>query len=247
MDLAVGYGAAALAGLASFLTPCILPIVPFFLCYISGFTFEELTAAEENGLPPRHRRVVWAALAFSLGMIIVFVTLGVAATALGQQVRAYSEELRWIAAAIILLLGLHYLGFLRLGILMREARIDLGDSPVSLFAPLLIGMAFAFGWTPCVGPILAVILFKAADSGSVMEGGLLLFAYGIGMTAPFVLAATFIGPFLIWAKRLRRHLGKIEKAIGAVLVVFAILIGTNSVNQIASWMLKIAPDWGLLL
>ena len=245
MEFDVGYGGAALAGLASFLTPCILPIVPFYLCYLSGITFDELT--RDRAAPAvQQRRVILSAIAFALGMTIVFVGLGAAATAFGQQMRAYSDELRWAAAIVILILGLHYLGILRIGLLMREARIDTGDSPLSLLGALLVGMAFAFGWTPCAGPILAVILFTAADAGTMAEGALLLLAYAAGMTLPFILAALFIGPFLAWAKGFRRHLPKIEKGIGVMLVLFAVLIGSNSVNEIAVWMLDIAPDLGLI-
>jgi len=246
MDFDVGYGAAGLAGLASFLTPCILPIVPFYLCYISGVSFQELTGASSEGSKARQGKVVLAAVMFAIGMIIVFVGLGAAASAFGQQVRAWSEELRWAAALIILILGLHYLGVFRIGFLMQEARFDTGSKPPQIFGPLLLGMAFAFGWTPCVGPILAVILFKAADAASVVDGAVLLLAYGIGMTLPFILAALFIGPFLDWAKGIRRHLPVIEKGIGAVLVLFAVMVGTNSVNIIAGWMLEVAPDLGLL-
>ncbi|MFK7942320.1 MAG: cytochrome c biogenesis CcdA family protein [Paracoccaceae bacterium] len=251
MGFDVSYLGAAAAGLASFLTPCILPIVPFYLCYISGLTFEDLTQTNKDGASaPRSGRVVLSALLFSAGMIIVFVGLGAAASTFGQQIRAYSEELRWAAAAIILLLGLHYLGVFRIGFLMREAKFDLGDNPLGrglgLAGPLLIGMAFAFGWTPCAGPILALILFQAADAGSVTQGALLLLAYGIGMTLPFVIAALFVGPFLAWAKGIRRHLPTIEKGIGVMLVLFAVLIGTNSVNEIANFMLTVAPDLGLI-
>ena len=248
MDFAeVGYGAAALAGLASFLTPCILPIVPFYLCYISGVTFQDLTGAEKA--PVQRPRVILSAVMFALGMTVVFVGLGAAATTFGQEIRAWSVELRWVAAAIILVLGLHYLGLLRIPFLMREAKLDLGDKPLGMLGPvvgpLLIGMAFAFGWSPCAGPILAIILFKAADAGSVTQGMALLAAYSAGMTLPFILAALFIGPFLAWAKGIRRHMGTIEKGIGAMLVVFAVLIGTNTTNEIATWMVQIAPDWGL--
>jgi len=246
MDFDVGYGAAVLAGLASFLTPCILPIVPFYLCYISGVSFQELTGAAPDAAKGRRGRIVLAAVMFAIGMIVVFVGLGAVASAFGQQVRAWSEELRWAAALIILVLGLHYLGVFRIGFLMQEARFDTGSKPPQIFGPFLVGMAFAFGWTPCVGPILAVILFKASDAASVTDGALLLLAYGIGMTLPFILAALFIGPFLDWAKGIRRHLPVIEKGIGAVLVLFAVMVGTNSVNIIAGWMLEVAPDLGLL-
>lgn len=246
MDFDVGYGAAALAGLASFLTPCILPIVPFYLCYISGVSFQELTGEGREGSPRRNGRVIFAAVMFSIGMIVVFVGLGAAASVFGQQIRVWSEELRWLAAAIILILGLHYLGVFRIGFLMQEARFDTGSTPPRIFGPLLVGMAFAFGWTPCVGPILAVILFKAADATTITDGALLLLAYGIGMTLPFIVAAAFIGPFLNWAKGIRRHLPMIEKGIGTVLVLFAVMVGSNSVNIIAGWMLDVAPDLGLL-
>lgn len=245
MEFDVGYLGAGLAGLASFLTPCILPIVPFYLCYISGVSFEQLTSAREQD-PPRQTRIVLSAIAFSLGMVIVFVGLGAVATTFGQQVRAFSDELRWIAAAIILILGLHYLGIFRIAFLMREARFEAGDNPAGLAGAVLVGMAFAFGWTPCAGPILAVILFQAADATSAWHGMGLLLAYGLGMVLPFILAALFIGPFLTWAKGFRRHLQTLERGIGVMLIVFAVLIATNSINEIANWMLQFAPDLGLL-
>jgi cytochrome c-type biogenesis protein len=245
MGFDVGYGTAALAGLGSFLTPCILPIVPFYLCYIAGVSFEELTGQDEGVAQRKTGRIVASAMMFALGMTLIFVGFGAAASAFGQQVRAWSEELRWVAAAIILLLGLHYLGVLRIGLLMREARFDLGDSPLGFFGPFVVGMAFAFGWSPCAGPLLAVILFKAADTATVTEGALLLAVYGLGMTLPFIVAALFIGPFLEWAKGIRRHMGRIEKGIGVVLVLFAVLIASNQINAIAFWMLEYAPDLGL--
>lgn len=245
MEFDVGYLGAGLAGLASFLTPCILPIVPFYLCYISGVSFEQLTSAKDQQ-SPRQTRIILSAIAFSLGMVIVFVGLGAVATTFGQQVRAYSDELRWLAAAIILILGLHYLGIFRIAFLMREARFQTRDNPAGLVGATLVGMAFAFGWTPCAGPILAVILFQAADASSSWHGMGLLLAYGLGMVLPFILAAFFIGPFLAWAKGFRRHLQTVERGIGVMLIVFAILIATNSINEIANWMLQYAPDLGLL-
>ena len=245
MEFDVGYLAAGLAGLASFLTPCILPIVPFYLCYISGVSFQELTERDGRGSVRQHQ-IVLAAASFSLGMVIVFVGFGAVATTFGQQVREYSDTLRWVAAVIILVLGLHYLGIFRIALLMREARIETNSKPAGVFGALLVGMAFAFGWTPCAGPILAVILFQAADAASAWHGMALLFAYGLGMVLPFILAAIFIGPFLAWAKGFRRHLPKLEKGIGVMLILFAVLIATNSVNQIANWMLDYAPDLGLL-
>lgn len=155
--------------------------------------------------------------------------------------------LRWIAAAIIIAMGLHFLGVIRIGFLYRQFRADAGDtSNVSLLGAYVIGLAFAFGWTPCVGPVLAAILFTAAGAETASTGALLLFVYGLGMTAPFVLAALFIGPFMRWMSRFRRHLGLIEKIMGVMLIIFGILIATNTINYIAQWMLEIGPDIGVL-
>ncbi|MEM7522629.1 MAG: cytochrome c biogenesis protein CcdA [Pseudomonadota bacterium] len=245
MGLEIGYGAAGLAGLLSFLSPCILPIVPFYLCYLAGLSFEGLT---DRGMDrAMKRRVVLSSLFFACGILTIFIGLGAAATTFGQQVRAYSGELRWAAAAVIFVLGLHFLGVFRINVLMREARIDAGERRWGLFGAYLVGLAFAFGWTPCVGPVLATILFTASGQGDAIEGALLLAAYGVGMTAPFVLAALFVGPFITWAQGFRRHLPVVEKVMGGALVVFAVLIATSSVNVIAEWMLQIAPDIGVLM
>lgn len=245
MGFDVGYGAALIAGLASFLSPCILPIVPFYLCYLAGLSFDGLT--DERMDRSTKRQVLLSSIFFSLGVLTIFVLLGASATYVGQFTRAWSQELRWLAAAVIFILGLHFLGILRIGFLLREARVDAGDRRWGLAGAYVIGLAFAFGWTPCVGPILATILFTAGAQESASQGAILLAVYGIGMTAPFILAALFVGPFLRWAKGFRRHLPKVEKIMGAALVVFAILIATSSVNVISQWMLDIAPDLGLLM
>lgn len=193
------------------------------------------------------RRAVLAACMFAAGVITIFMGLGAAATVFGQIVRDYFDVLRWIAAAIIIAMGLHFLGVIRIGFLYRQFRADAGDtSNVSLLGAYVIGLAFAFGWTPCVGPVLAAILFTAAGAETASTGALLLFVYGLGMTAPFVLAALFIGPFMRWMSRFRRHLGLIEKIMGVMLIIFGILIATNTINYIAQWMLEIGPDIGVL-
>jgi cytochrome c-type biogenesis protein len=222
------------AGLLSFVSPCILPIVPFYLCYMAGLSMEEL-AAEET--PARARfALVASAVAFSLGILTVFVGLGAAASTFGQLLRDWFDVLRWVAAAVIGLLGLHFLGVLRIGFLYREARIDAGK-PAGIAGAYLVGLAFAFGWTPCVGPVLAAILFTAGAQETAGAGAGLLLVYGLGMTLPFVLAALFAGPFLAWARRFRRHLASMERVMGAALVVFAVLIGTDAVSFIAQWMI----------
>ena len=246
MGFDIGYGAAGLAGLLSFLSPCILPIVPFYLCYIAGMSFESLTGA--NGAPTAQtrRKVFLSAIFFALGITTIFVGLGATATVFGQALREWFDVIRWVAAALIIVLGLHFLGVLRIGLLYREARIDLGSQSWGVFGAFAIGMAFAFGWTPCVGPVLAAILFTAGAAESAWQGALLLLAYSAGMTLPFILAALFIGPFLRWAQGFRRHLGKIEKVMGVALICFGVLIATSSMNIIADWMLSIAPDIGTL-
>ncbi|QFT79735.1 thiol:disulfide interchange protein precursor [Roseovarius sp. THAF27] len=234
------YGA-LIAGLLSFLSPCILPIVPFYLSYLAGVGMNQITAEAEICRGVRVRAFL-AACFFALGVITVFVGLGASATAFGQLVQDYFDILRWVAAAIIIAMGLHFLGVVRIGILYRQFRADAGDtSNVGLAGAFVIGLAFAFGWTPCVGPVLAAILFTAAGQDSASQGALLLFVYGLGMTLPFIAAALFIGPFMRFMARFRRHLGLVEKIMGALLILFGVLIATNSVNIIAQWMLENVP------
>lgn len=242
--LDISFAGAALAGLLSFLSPCILPIVPFYLGYMAGVGIGQIT--DEGTVPPGvRRRAVLASLLFSAGIVTVFVALGASASLAGQMLREWFGVLRWAAAAVIFVMGLHFLGVLRIGLLYRQFRADAGDTAnVSLPGAYLIGLAFAFGWTPCVGPVLAAILMTAAGTESAGRGAALLLTYGIGMTAPFVLAAMFIGPFMTWMKGFRRHLPLIEKAMGLLLIVFAVLIATDTVNYIANWMLAYWPTIG---
>ncbi len=232
---------ALIAGLLSFASPCILPIVPFYLSYLAGVSMSDVSV-EPRISPHVRRRAVISACCFALGVITVFMGLGATATAFGQMVREYFDVLRWAAAALIIAMGLHFLGFIRIGFLYRQFRVDAGGTAnVSYVGAFVIGSAFAFGWTPCVGPVLAAILFTAAGQETAGQGALLLFVYGAGMTLPFVLAAFFVGPFMRWLARFRRHLGAVEKLMGGLLVVFGVLIATNSVNVIAQWMLETVP------
>lgn len=234
---------ALLTGLLSFLSPCVLPMVPFYLSYLAGASIQQ---AGDGPIPVAVRnRAVLAAILFALGVTTIFVGLGAAATTFGQLVRDWFDVLRWIAAAIIIAMGLHFLGVIRIGFLYRQLRADVGSTKnVSLLGAYVIGLAFAFGWTPCVGPVLAAILFVAGGQESVGEGVRLLTAYAFGMTAPFVLAAAFIRPFLKWMTGFRRHLGRIEKAMGLLLILFGVLIATNTINWIANWMVMFWPTIG---
>ena len=245
MSFDIGYGAAALAGLLSFLSPCILPIVPFYLGYLAGVSFN--TLSEEGEIDPgARRRIVLSAILFALGIVTIFVGLGATATFFGQQLREWFDVLRYAAAGLILVLGLHFLGLTPIAFLNRQARFDLGDHRLGYLGAYLVGMAFAFGWTPCVGPVLAAILFTASGAETAWQGSALLLAYGLGMSLPFVVAALFFEPFMRWAKGFRKYMPVVERVIGGLLIVFAVLIATNSVSVIAEWMLRIAPEIGTL-
>ncbi|MEL7524774.1 MAG: cytochrome c biogenesis protein CcdA [Pseudomonadota bacterium] len=237
----ITYFGALAAGLLSFLSPCILPIVPFYLSYLAGVGVNRVEA-ETTVSSAVKLRAVLSASCFALGVITVFMGLGATASAFGQLVREYFDVLRWIAAAIIIVMGLHFLGVVRIGILYRQLRAETGHaSGASLLGAYVVGLAFAFGWTPCVGPVLAAILFTAAGQETAGQGAMLLFVYGLGMTLPFVFAALFIGPFMSWMAGFRKYLGVVEKLMGALLIVFGVLIATNSINVIAQWMLETVP------
>ncbi|WP_425099711.1 cytochrome c biogenesis CcdA family protein [Tropicibacter sp. S64] len=238
----ISFAGAAFAGLLSFFTPCILPMVPFYLCYMAGISMSELR--DDAGIAPgAQRRLIVSALFFAAGVTTIFVLLGMGATAVGQAFATYIDQLKWVAAAILTVFGLHFLGVIRIGFLYREARLESTAEPTTILGAYLMGLAFGFGWTPCVGPALASILMIASGMGDIWRGGLLLLVYGIGMTAPFVVAALFSGPFLKWTARHRSKLQYVEKVMGVMLIVFAILIATNSVNVIAQWMIDTFPNW----
>ena len=240
--LDISYAGAALAGLLSFFTPCILPMVPFYLCYMAGISMSEL---REDGdiAPGAQKRLVISAVFFALGVSTIFVLLGMGATALGQTFAQWRQPLSYVAAAVLLVFGLHFLGVIRIGLLYREARIESKAEPTTVIGAYVMGLAFGFGWTPCVGPALAAILMVASGMGNIWQGGSLLLVYGLAMTAPFVVAALFAKPFLGWMQRNRRYLGHVEKVMGVMLIIFAILIATNAVNLIADAMIRWFPGF----
>lgn len=234
----ISFAGAALAGLLSFASPCILPMVPFYLSYLAGLSMNELQ--DEGGMADgAQRRLILAACAFALGVTTIFVLLGLGATALGTAFAQYKHVLAYAGAALLLVFGLHFLGVWRIGFLYREARLDSRADPSSIIGAYLMGLAFGFGWTPCVGPVLASILMIASGMGELWRGALLLAVYGLGMTAPFVVAAFFSGAFIRWAGRNRHYLPYVEKAMGVMLILFAVLIGSGQVNVIGQWLI----DW----
>jgi len=234
------FGGALVAGILSFLSPCILPMVPFYLCYMAGISMAELRS-DQTIAAGAQRRLVISAIAFAFGVTTIFMALGLGATALGQAFREWLRPMSWVAAGILLVFGLHFLGILRIPFLYREARIETKVEPTTFLGAYVMGLAFGFGWTPCVGPALAAILMVASGMDSLTRGTLLLFVYGLGMTAPFVLAAVFAKPFLRWINRNRKYLRYVEKIMGAMLILFAILIATGSVSAIADFMIRYMP------
>jgi cytochrome c-type biogenesis protein len=241
--LDISFAGAALAGLLSFFTPCILPMVPFYLSYMAGISMSELRGDGEIA-PGAQRRLIISAVMFALGVSTIFVLLGMGATAIGQAFGQWLEPLSYVAAAILFVFGLHFLGVVKIGFLYREAKIESTAEPTTVIGAYVMGLAFGFGWTPCVGPALASILMIASGMGDIWQGGLLLLVYGLGMTAPFVVAALFARPFLSWMGRNRKYLGHVEKVMGAMLILFAILIATGSVNLIADAMIRWFPFFG---
>lgn len=232
---------AVIGGLVVFFSPCVLPIVPFYLSYMAGAGMAEIRAdgALQAGV---RRRAVAASVMFSLGIVTVFVLMGAAAFGLSQAFRSVQTEFRLVAAAIVALMGLHFLGLIRIPILNRSYRLEAGEtSNMSVLGAYVVGFAFAAGWTPCVGGVLTAVIFTASTEATAMRGLLLMLVFGAAMTAPFVVAAVFIGPFLRFAARFRRHLPLVEKAMGLLLLVFAALIATDTINYIAQWMLDAVP------
>ena len=241
----VSYFGALVAGLISFLSPCVLPLVPPYLCFLGGTTMEEI-AGEEAVANEVWSQVVLSALFFVLGFTTVFIALGATATALGQLVADNLGILAQIAGVVIIILGLHFLGILKIPLLNREARYHAEARPAGLIGAYLIGLAFAFGWTPCIGPVLAAILFVAASEETVWQGISLLAVYSLGLGIPFLAAAFAVRPFLGFLQRFRRHLGTVERVMGGLLVVTGILFITGSMSTIAYWMLELFPAFATI-
>jgi cytochrome c-type biogenesis protein len=234
------YLGVALAGLVSFLSPCVLPLVPPYLGYLGGMTLEQMT--DEKGLDTAAwRRVVIGAVCFVLGFTTVFVALGAGASAFGQLIQSWKNELAMLAGLVIVLFGLHFLGIVRIPLLYQEARYHTEMKGASYLGSYLIGLAFAFGWTPCVGPILATVLTVAANEASLAAGVKLLTAYSLGLGIPFILAAIAIGPFMGFMRRFRRHMGRIEQIMGAVLVVTGLLFAGEALGWLKDGLLKVVP------
>ena len=232
----VTLSAALLAGLLSFLSPCVLPLVPPYLTFIAGTTIEEVAQREGSA----RRNVIGAALLFVLGFTTVFVGLGATASAFGQVLRDHLAALSLLAGVAIIVMGLHFVGLFRLAFLYREMRPRVGK-PLGLVGAYVMGLAFAFGWTPCIGPILAAILAVAASQSSVGRGAELLAIYSIGLGIPFLVAGIAIEPCLAFLKGFRRHFGAVERVVGVLLIVTGIAFLSGSMQDVSFWLLQTFP------
>jgi cytochrome c-type biogenesis protein len=238
----VTWGGAFLAGTISFVTPCVLPLVPAYLCFLAGVSLDELTATGERREAARD--ALAAAVAFVLGFTTVFVAMGATASLIGQTLARHMDVLAIVAGIMIIGMGLHFLGAFRVGLMQREARFHIAKKPAGLMGAYAIGLAFAFGWTPCIGPVLGAILFVAGGEETVGRGAALLATYSLGLGLPFVLAAAFAGPFLRWMSGFKRHLGKVEKTVGGLLVVTGFLFITGHMATFSFWLLETSPALG---
>jgi cytochrome c-type biogenesis protein len=236
MDLNIGWGAALVAGVFSFLSPCVLPLVPPYLVFISGVSLDDLKKGTQS-----NRQVMLASLAFVLGFTTVFVGLGATASYVGQILRNELPLLAKIAGVFIIIMGLNFLGVFKLGFLAQEKRYQQDAKPVGLLGAYAIGLAFAFGWTPCIGPVLAAILSLAASTESVTKGAALLSVYSLGLGIPFLIAAASINVFMQFFAKFKTKLGMVEKAMGGLLVVTGVMFLTGWMQVVSFWLIEHFP------
>jgi len=236
-DVEVGLTLAFTAGLLSFLSPCVLPLVPSYLTFVTGMSLEDL----QEGV---NRRATFIhSLLFVLGFSSIFVLLGAAASFLGQFFRYYELWIARIGGVIIILLGLHLAGVFRLTPLMRERRVHLADKPAGYIGTLGVGVAFGAGWTPCIGPILGAILTYGFSQDTMWAGVGLLSVYSLGLAVPFLLAAVALDGFLQVFKRFRRWMPLVEKASGVLLVCLGVLLITGKFTVLSGWLTQFTPGW----
>jgi cytochrome c-type biogenesis protein len=238
-SLGIGFTAAFAAGLLSFLSPCVLPLVPSYLSFVTGLGMEEL----ESGDAELRRTTFIHSLLFVAGFSSIFLALGASASFLGQILREYQLWIARIGGVVVLLFGLHLLGLTPFRWLQRERRMHLEHKPVGYIGSFLVGVTFGAGWTPCIGPILGGILTFAATRQTLGEGVQLLAFYSAGLAVPFILSAVGFTWFLATFKRLRRHIVWVERASGALLVLVGLLLLSGQFTMLASWAANLTPDW----
>ncbi len=228
------------AGLLSFASPCVLPLAAPYLCYLAGASVESLA---DGGERQARRDVLVTALLFVAGFTTVFVAFGATASALGALVRQWSHWLSIAAGVGVIVMGLHFLGVFRISAMLREARLSI-DKPAGLWSAYFMGLAFALGWTPCIGPILATILAVAGSRETVGAGAGLLAVYSFGLGLPFIAAAAAIGPFLRASAAVKTRFGAIEKAVGVLLVGTGVLFLTGGFQEMSLWLIETFPQFG---
>jgi cytochrome c-type biogenesis protein len=238
VNQSVGLYAAFSAGLVSFISPCVLPIVPGYLSFMSGVNLAHLKGEKPQGLA---RRVGLTSAAFVLGFSTVFVALGAAATLIGNALLQYKRELGMVGGVVIILLGLHTAGWLPIKWLLYEKRAEVRDRPLGLIGAYVVGLAFAFGWTPCIGPILATVLFLASQQGTLGRGVLLLVAYSAGLGIPFIASGFAVNGFFALFTRFRRHMRIVEYASGVLLVGVGLLLLTDRLAILSRYFARLFP------
>jgi cytochrome c-type biogenesis protein len=236
----VGVVVAFTAGLFSFLSPCVLPLFPSYLSFVTGMSVSDLSAE----LPPAARqRVMLHAVAFVVGFSLVFVALGASFSAAGAFFLDYRDWIRRIGGVLIVVFGLYIAGLLRIGIFGRSQQLQLREKPAGYVGSFIVGLTFAIGWTPCVGPILGAILSLAGTADTVQRGVGLLVAYSAGLGAPFLISAVALGAFLKFFRRYRPFIPMVERFAGVVLVIVGMLVFTNYYLVLNSWAIALTPDW----
>jgi cytochrome c-type biogenesis protein len=222
-------------GLLSFLSPCVLPLVPSYLGFVTGFTFTEMA--------DRRRIAMIHALLFVLGFTLIFMLFGASATVLGRLLKYYDVWFQRIGGVLIILFGLYCLGVIKLSFLDKDARVHLDRKPVGYLGSVLVGMVFAAGWTPCIGPILGGILGLAATEADLSRGMVLLGAYSLGLAVPFLVAAYAAESFLGWFQRFRRYLPWVQRISGVLLIIVGVLLATGQFTRMAGWLQSLTPEF----
>ena len=230
---------ALMAGILSFLSPCVLPLVPSYLSFVTGMSLEDLQEGVDRKATLIH------SLLFVAGFSIIFITLGASASFLGVFLRYYEVWIARIGGVLIIILGLHLIGVFRIALLMRERRVHVNDKPAGYVGTLGVGAAFGAGWTPCIGPVLGAILTLAGTQDTVWSGVILLSVYSLGLAIPFLISALALDLFLGAFSRFRRFLPVVEKASGAMLIILGLLLATGSFTIFSSYLVRFTPEWVL--
>jgi cytochrome c-type biogenesis protein len=237
MDGSVSFAVAFFAGVLSFLSPCVLPLVPSYLGFITGMTLEDLSAGA------RRRAALVHALLFVSGFSLIFLLLGASATLLGQLLMRYQDWIARVGGVLVILFGLHLLGVLRITALLRERRVHLESRPAGYLGAVIAGIVFGAGWTPCIGPVLGTVLTYASVRATMTDGLVLLGAYATGLAVPFLIAALATGAFLDASRRIRHLMPVLEKVSGAFLVLAGVLLASGTFPALAGYFARLTPDF----